>query len=135
MLKQAFRQNKELQEEVVQLSNIFRDRLDDLVNSFDEEYVIIYHQRRNAISPWILAIERNRLADYFIIEKRATGRNRVVGHSRVEERAVRWNRVASHSEIEKGAIERNRVASNSEMELKIEAANDHLLNIRFFIEE
>ena len=40
MLKQAFGLDKELQEEIMILSNIFSNRLDDLVNSSDEEDII-----------------------------------------------------------------------------------------------
>ncbi len=70
MLKQAFRQGEELQEEVVPLSNTFSNRLDDLVDSSDEEDVINCRRNRNAMSPQLPAI----------------GRDRVVGDSEPEER-------------------------------------------------
>ena len=65
MLKQAFGQGKELQEEVVLLSNAFSNRLDDFVDTSDKENVIGCRQTRNATSPQLPG----------------TGRNRVAGHS------------------------------------------------------
>ncbi len=52
------------------LSNMFSNRLDDLVDSSDEEDVISCRQNRNATSPQLSA----------------TGRDRVAGHSEPEER-------------------------------------------------
>ena len=86
MLKQAFGRGEELQEEVVPLSNIFSNRLDDLVDSSDDEDVISRRRRRNATSPRLPA----------------TGRNGVAGHSGMEEGAAGRNRVASHSGMEPG---------------------------------
>ena len=51
VLKQAFEQGKELQEEVVPLSNIFSDRLDKFVDSSDNKDLISRWQRRNTTSP------------------------------------------------------------------------------------
>ena len=65
MLKQAFRQDEKLQEEVVLLSNAFSNRLDDLVNTSNKEDIISHRQTRNTTSL--------RLLD--------TGRNKVAGHS------------------------------------------------------
>lgn len=50
VLKKAFGQGEDLLEEVVPLSNIFSDRLDDLVDSSDNEDVISRRQSRNAKS-------------------------------------------------------------------------------------
>lgn len=75
-----------MQKEVVPLSNIFSDRLDDLVNSSDDEDVISRHRKRNATSPRLPA----------------TGRNGVAGHSEMEEGAAGRNRVTSHSGMEPG---------------------------------
>lgn len=86
MLKQAFGRGEELQEEVEPLSNMFSNRLDDLVDSSDEEDVISRRRNRNATSPGLPA----------------TGRNRVAGHSDMEEGATERNRVAGRSEIEEG---------------------------------
>ncbi len=52
------------------LSNTFSNRLDDLVDSSDEEDVISRRQNRNATS----------------LQLPATGRDRVAGHSEPEER-------------------------------------------------
>ena len=69
MLKQAFRQGKELQKEVVLLSNMFSNRFDNLVNNSDKEDVINHCQNRNVINSQLPAI----------------GKNKVVGHSKPEE--------------------------------------------------
>ena len=50
MLKQAFGQSKELQEEVVPLSNIFSNRLDDLIDSSNDKNVISRRQKKNPTS-------------------------------------------------------------------------------------
>ena len=100
MLKQAFGQGKELQEEVVPLSNVFSNRLDDLVNTSDEEDVISRRQTRNATSPRLPGREKNRVAGNSQIQERASGRNRVAGHSEREERATERNRVAGRSDKE-----------------------------------
>ncbi len=65
VLKQAFRRGEELEKEVVQLSNIFSNRLDDLVDSSDKEDVINCRQNRNATSLQLPAIRSNRIASYF----------------------------------------------------------------------
>ena len=51
MLKSAFGQDKNLQEEVVPLSNIFSNRFDELDNISDEEDIISRRYIRNATSP------------------------------------------------------------------------------------
>ena len=86
MLKQAFGRGEELQEEVVPLSNIFSDRLDDLVDSSNNKDVISRRQKRNATSPRLPA----------------TGKNGVAGHSGIEEGAAEGKRVASLFGIELG---------------------------------
>ena len=69
MLKQAFRQDEELLKEVMSLSYIFNNRLDDLVNSSDNENVINHHQNKNATSSQLLATGKVRVASYFEPEK------------------------------------------------------------------
>ena len=64
MLKQAFRQCKELQKKVGLLSNIFSNRLNDLVNSSDEEDVINQYHNKNAMSPQLPAIVKNKVVNY-----------------------------------------------------------------------
>ena len=86
MLKQAFRQDKELQEEVVLLFNIFSNRLDELIDSSNNKDVISCRQKRNVTIPQLPATEKNRVA----------------GHSGMEEGTAGWNKVASHSEMERG---------------------------------
>lgn len=101
-LKQAFRQGKELQEEFVLLSNIFSNRLDDLVNSFDNNNVISHHQRKNATSSQLLVI----------------GKNRVTSHSGIEKKAARKNRIASYSEIKPGIENANGDLSDARFSIK-----------------
>ena len=86
MLKQAFGRGKELQEEIVPLSNIFSNRLNDFIDNSDDENVISCRQRRNATS----------------LRLPATGRDKVIDHSRMEEGAAGRNKVASHSRMEPG---------------------------------
>lgn len=52
----------------MRLSNMFNNRLDDFVDSSNEENVISHRQNRNATSPQLPGTERSR----------------VVGHSRLE---------------------------------------------------
>ncbi len=73
MLKQTIERDKELQEEVVPLSNTFSNWLDDLVDSSDEEDVISRRQNRNATSPQLPATGRNRVAGHFESEERMEG--------------------------------------------------------------
>ncbi len=126
MLKQAFGRGEELQEEVVPLSNVFSNRLDDLVDSSDKEDVIRCRRTRNATSPRLPGTGRNRIA-----EEGALGRNRVAGHSEMEEGASGRNRVAGHPEIEKGATGKNRVAGHSEMEKGIEGVDGDTSEVSF----
>ena len=102
MLKQAFGRGEELQEEVVPLSNIFSNRLDDLVDSSDDKDVISRRRRKNATSPRLPAI----------------GRNGVAGHSGIEEGAVGKNRVASYSGIEPGIEGANGDSSDVRFSIK-----------------
>ncbi len=73
MLKQAFGRGEELQEEVMPLSNTFSNRLDELVNSSDEEDIISRRQNRNATSPQLPAIRRDRVAGHSEPEERMEG--------------------------------------------------------------
>ena len=64
VLKQAFGQGNELQEEVMLLSNSFNNRLDDFIDTSDEEDVINRRQTRNATSPRLSGIGRNGVASH-----------------------------------------------------------------------
>ncbi len=55
------------------LSNIFSNRLDDLVDSSNEEDVISRRQNKNATSPQLPATGRDRVADHSEPEKRIEG--------------------------------------------------------------
>ena len=68
-------QGKELQKEVVLLFNMFNNRFNDLVNSSDKEDVISCRQTKNATSPLLLGIRRNRIAGHSEIEKGMEGAN------------------------------------------------------------
>ena len=84
MLKQGFGRGKELQQEVVPLSNIFSNRFDDLVDSSDNKDVISRRQKKNATSPQLPAIGKNGVVGHSGIEKEAAGRNRVAGYAGIE---------------------------------------------------
>ena len=76
MLKQAFGQSKELEEEVMPLFNIFSNMLDDLTDSFDEEDVISRHQNRNATSLQLSATKKDKVDGHSEPEKRIEGAKR-----------------------------------------------------------
>ncbi len=100
------------------LSNVFSNRLDDLVDSSDEEDVIRCRRTRNATSLRLPGKRKNG-----IVEEGASRSNRVAGHFEMEEGASGKNRVAGHPEIEEGATRRNRVAGHSEMEKGMEGVD------------
>ena len=100
MLKQAFRQGEDLQEEVVPLSNIFSNRLDNLVNTFKEKDVISQLHIGNATSIWLPGTGRNKVASNSQIQEKVLGRNRVAGHFEREKKAERRNGVTRHSNRE-----------------------------------
>ncbi len=126
MLKQAFGRGGELKEKVMPLSNVFSNRLDDLVDSSDEENVIRCCRTRNATSLRLPGTGRKKIA-----EEGASGRNRVAGHSEMEEGTSEKNRVAGHPEMEEGATGRNRVADHSEIEKEIEGADRDTSEVSF----
>lgn len=76
MLKQAFRQSEELQEEVVPLFNLFSNRLDDLVDSSDEEDIISRRLGRNVTSPQLPATRGNRVSGNSELDESMEGSNR-----------------------------------------------------------
>lgn len=75
VLKLALRKGKKLQKEVVLLSNMYSNSLNDIVNSFKKENVISHCQNRNTISLQLPTIKRDRVAGNFEPEKRIEGAN------------------------------------------------------------
>ena len=76
-----------MQKKIMQLSNKFRNRLNDLVNIFDKKNIIsCYHNRNTTISFYLLVIVRNNIADLTKVEKRALKKNRVASHFKIEKR-------------------------------------------------
>ena len=126
MLKQAFGRGEELQEKVMPLSNVFSNRLDDLVDSSNEEDVICCRRTRNATSLRLPGTGRKKIA-----EEGTSGRNRVACHSEMEKGASGRNRVAGHPEMEEGATGRNRVADHSEIKKEIEGADRDTSEVSF----
>ena len=55
------------------LSNMFNNKLNDFVDSSDKEDVISCHQNKNAISPQLPAIGRDRVAGHSKPEKQIKG--------------------------------------------------------------
>ena len=84
------------------LSNVFSNRLDDLVDTSDEEDIINRRRTRNAMSPRLPGRGKNRVAGNSQKQKGASGKNRVAGHFEREERATGRNGVAGHSDREEG---------------------------------
>ena len=66
------------------LSNLFSNKLDDLVDSFDDKDVISRRRKENVTRPRLSVIGRNEVASHFEIEKGATGKNRVAGDTGIE---------------------------------------------------
>ena len=116
VLKQAFGQDEELQEEVVPLSNTFSNKLDELVNTSDKEYIISRYWNRNTPSLWMPG----------------KGRNIVTGHFEIEEGALERNRVAGYFKMEEGATRKNRIAGYSERGEGIKGINKDMVEISFF---
>lgn len=64
------------------LSNVFSNRLNDLVDNSDKENIISCRQTRNKTSPQLSNTGRNRVIGHFEIEKGAIKRNKVVRYSK-----------------------------------------------------
>ncbi len=58
------------------LFNTFSNSLDDLVNSSDEEDVISHRRYKNAMSPQLPAIRRDRVASHSELEEGIMGAKR-----------------------------------------------------------
>lgn len=78
-----------MQEEIVPLSNAFSNRIDNLVNTSNKKNVISRCQTKNATSPQLLGIERNKVANYSDLKKVALGRDKVANHSKIEEWVIK----------------------------------------------
>ena len=115
MLKQVFGRGEDMQKEVVPLSNMFGNRLNDLVNTSNEEDVISCCQTGNVTSPRLSEREKNRVASNFQMQEGASGRNRVAGYSEKEEKATR----------------RNGIAWCSDRKKEMEGANGDMSEVRF----
>ena len=76
MSKQAFGQSEELQEEVMPLSNMYNNRLDNLVKSSNKEDVINYSLNKNTTSPQLLAIGKDKVAHHSELKERIKGAKR-----------------------------------------------------------
>ena len=59
-----FKQNKELEKNVVSLSMIFNNRFKSFIDSFDKKNIISYYKNRNIISFKLLVIEKNRVVSH-----------------------------------------------------------------------
>lgn len=84
------------------LFNLLSNRLDDFLNTSNEENVINHCQTKNATSLQLLNIGKNRVAGYSEIENGALGRNKVANYSQIEEEATRRNGIVGHFEKKKG---------------------------------
>lgn len=105
-----------MQKEIILLSNLFSNRLDNFVNSFDKENIICYCQTKKVTSSWLLDIKKNRVVNYFKIKKKALEKNRIIGYSKIEEKA----------------IDKNKITSQFKIEEKIKSANEDISKISFF---
>lgn len=66
------------------ISNIFINRLDDLINSSDKENIISCCQIRNATSFWLATIKTNSSTGLIEIDKNTLVRNRNADHSKIK---------------------------------------------------
>lgn len=98
-----------MEEQVIPISNLFNNRFDDFVNSFDEEDIIIRHQNRDIISLGLLVIRRNSITSYTQIEKSTLRRNRDTGHTKMGKNTLRTNKDNNLSGIDKGMNSLNKV--------------------------
>ena len=98
------------------LSNIFSNRLDDLVDNSDNKNVISHRQNKHATIPRLSAIRRNRGTSHSKIETEAVEKNKVARHSEMKEEAIGKNRVTIHSEMEERDIGKNRIVDQSRIE-------------------
>lgn len=98
--------------ELLQLSNIFSNKLDNLGNSSDMKDVISHCYSKNVTSIWLPARRKNRVANHSKIDLGAVKRHRVVRHSEINVQAIRINGVASHFGMDKKDIEKNRIAGH-----------------------
>lgn len=73
--KNRFRQSKELGKKIVSLSNVFSNKFDNFVNSFDKKNVIYCCQTKNTTS-WLSNIGKNIVADYSKIKKKIESANK-----------------------------------------------------------
>lgn len=58
------------------LSNLFSNKLNNLVNSFEEENIISCHPGKNATSPQLLATKRNRVTSNSELDEGMEGSNK-----------------------------------------------------------
>lgn len=70
---------------------MFSNKLDNLVDSCNEEHLISCYQNRNALSPLLSAIGKNRVVGHFEMEEGVTKKNRVAGCSKIEKRIMSAN--------------------------------------------
>lgn len=67
------------------ISNILSNRIDNFVNSFDEEDIISHRQTKNATRSQQPSTRRNKIVVYSKREEWATRRNRIAEHSKKRE--------------------------------------------------
>lgn len=79
------------------LFNIFSNRPNDFTNSSDKENNISRYQSRNAISPWLLAIWKNSIADPIEIDKSTSRKNRNTNHFNIKEEMRYVNSITSNT--------------------------------------
>lgn len=70
------KKSKELQEKIISLLNIFSNKFDNLVNSFNKEDFNSCHKNKNATSLWLLAIKKNRITGHFKLKEKIESINR-----------------------------------------------------------
>lgn len=89
-----------MQEKIVAFINMFSNKLNNLVDSSNEEDIISYSQNRDLTNFELLIIKRNCLICHIEMNKNALERNIIAGYDDIDDGILGKNRYASQSEIE-----------------------------------
>ena len=104
-----------LQKEIMLLSNLFSNKLDNLISTLNKEDVFSYCQTENAISS----------------QWPGKKKNRVVGNSQMQEEALEKNRVTGHVERKERVKKKNEVIEHFERKEEIKNTNGNMFEVSF----
>lgn len=90
-----------MQEKIMLLSYIFGNRLVDFINISNKENIINRYQIRSVISFKVLSTRKNSVISNSQLQKKVWEKNRFANHFKVEEKATKRKWVTSYSKIKK----------------------------------